>query len=334
MPLAAWLAALGAALVLAALAGTVFGSVSLPVGEVVQVLLTRLGLREGVAPLSDTIVWTYRIPRVLAAAVVGAGLTVSGIALQGLVRNPLADPYVIGVSSGASFGAVLVLVFGSAAVFGLGVSSGAFAGAIATLLLVFLLAQRRGSFSDSRLVLAGVALGYLASAGTSFLQLQAEPGQLSSLLFWTLGSVAGARWTTLLLPCAVILVCVALLLTRARALNAVSLGDDAAVAVGVDVRRERLVLLVLAALCTAVTVALAGGVGFVGLVVPHATRLLVGADHKRLLPCGVLLGAVFLVVVDLAARTVLSPLEFPLTVFTAVVGVPFFLFLMSRDKRA
>lgn len=329
-----WLAVLGVALVAAAILGVCLGSVALPLGDVGQVLLSRLGLADAASALNDTIVWEYRVPRVIAAGLVGAGLTVAGIALQGLVRNPLADPYVIGVSSGASFGAVLVMVLGSGALLGLGVSTGAFAGAITILVLVFLFAQRRGAFSDSRLVLAGVALGYLAAAGTSFVQLQAKPNQISGLLFWTLGSVAGARWNSLPVPAVAVTVCVLLLLTRARALNALSLGDDAAVAVGVDVRRERLLLLVLAALCTAVTVSLAGGVGFVGLIVPHATRLLVGADHRRLLPAGILLGATFLIVVDLAARTVGSPVEFPLTIFTAVVGVPFFLVLMAREKRA
>lgn len=224
------------------------------------------------------------------------------------------------------------MVFGSGALLGLGVSGGAFAGALVVVALVVLLAQRRGTFSDSRLVLAGVAIGYLASAATSFVQLQAEPGQLSGILFWTLGSVAGARWESPLVPGVAIAVCVVLLLTRARTLNALALGDDSAVAVGIDVRRERMLLLVMAALCTAVTVSLAGGVGFVGLIVPHATRLLVGTDHRRLLPAGILLGAGFLVLVDLVARTIASPVEFPLTIFTALVGVPFFLFLMLRDR--
>lgn len=319
-------------LLIVSLLGVALGSVSLPLSDVVQVLLSKMGLVQAGADLDVTIVWDYRVPRVLAAIVVGAGLTASGIALQGLVRNPLADPYIIGVSSGASFGAVLVMVVGSGAILGLGVPGGAFAGAVIVLALVVLLAQRRGVFSDSRLVLAGVAMGYLASAGTSFVQLQAEPGRLAGILFWTLGSVAGARWDSLLVPGIVITACVLLLLTRARALNALALGDDAAVAVGVDVRRERMLLLLVAALCTAVTVSLAGGVGFVGLIVPHAARLLVGADPRRLLPAGILLGGVFLVLVDLVSRTIASPVEFPLTIFTAVVGVPFFLFLMLRER--
>lgn len=318
---------LGVLVVLAVCAG----SVPLSPGDVLSAVLERTGIGTHPPDLAATIVWDYRLPRVLAAMLVGAGLTASGIALQGLVRNSLADPYVIGVSSGASFGAVLVMVYGSAAVLGVGVAGGAFAGAAVVLVLVFAFAQSRGSFTDERIVLSGVALGYVAMAGTSFLQLQARPGQITGILFWTLGSVAGARWESLPVPTAVVLACLAWLLAHGRTLNALALGDDAGVAVGVDVRTSRLQLLIVAALCTAVTVSLAGGVGFVGLIVPHITRLLVGADHRRVLPAGVLVGAIFLVAVDLVARTIGSPQEFPLTVFTALVGGPFFLLLMRRQ---
>lgn len=332
MPLAVWLTALGTVLVAVVVLGVRIGSVPLSLDEVVAAVLAEMGIREPASSLSSTIVWEYRLPRVLAAVIVGAGLTVSGIALQGLVRNPLADPYMIGVTSGASLGAVLVMVFGTGAMLGLGVSTGAFAGATLTLFLMFAFAQHRGSFTDNRLVLAGVALGYVAMAITSYVQLQASPGQVTGILFWTLGSVAGARWDSLPVPALVIVACVLWLLTQGRALNALALGDDAAVAVGIDVRRQRLLLLVVTAMCTAVTVSLAGGVGFVGLIVPHAARLLVGADHRRRLPAGALLGAVFVVAVDLAARTIGSPQEFPLTLFTALIGGPFFLFLMQRER--
>ncbi|WP_245633821.1 FecCD family ABC transporter permease [Amycolatopsis jejuensis] len=332
LPLGGWVALLALILLAVAVLGVCVGSVPLPVGDVVQVVLAKVGIGTPTSPLNAVIVWDYRIPRVIAAMTAGAGLTVSGIALQGLVRNPLADPYVVGVSSGASFGAVLVMVAGGGALLGLGVPAGAFAGAVLVLTLVFLFAQRRGAFTDNRLVLAGVALGYIAAAGTSFVQLQAKPGQLTGILFWTLGSVSGARWNSLPIPVTVILVCVLWLLTQGRALNALSLGDDAATAVGVHLRRLRLSLLLVAALCAAVTVGIAGGVGFVGLIIPHAARLLVGADHRRVLPVGALLGAVFLVAVDLVARTAGSPHEFPLTIFTALAGGPFFLFLMQRER--
>ncbi|WP_342365721.1 FecCD family ABC transporter permease [Plantibacter sp. CFBP 8775] len=332
-PLAWWLAATVCVTVVVALLAIGFGSVNISADRVIAVLCANLTRRAaGLDPLDQQIVWELRVPRVLMAAVVGASLALAGAALQGLLRNPLADPFIVGVSSGASLGAVLVMSFGSGALFGLSTPAAAFIGALVLLLLVFAFAQRSGSFTDIRLVLSGVALGYVAMAGTSFAQLQAEPGQVRGILFWMMGSVAGARWETLALPTVALLGAGAWLLIQARGLNALALGDDDAVAVGVDLRRFRLGLLLVAALLTAVTVAVAGGVGFVGLIVPHAVRMLVGADHRRLLPVSALSGAVFLVLVDLVARTIGSPNEYPLTIFTALVGGPFFLWLMRSPE--
>lgn len=332
---AAWVLTLSALTLLAAVWGVCVGSVHVAPQRVVDVVWANLsGHRDATQPLEQMIVWDLRVPRVLMAALVGAGLSLAGAALQGLVRNPLADPYVIGVSSGASLGAVLVMTFGSAAVFGLSVSAAAFVGAVVLLAAVFLFAQRAGSFTDVRLVLAGVALGYVAMAGTSFTQLHAEPGQIRGILFWTMGSVAGARWDGLLVPAIVVVAAGGWLLTQSRGLNALALGDDDAVAVGVDLRTFRLALLVVSALLTAVTVSIAGGVGFVGLIVPHAVRLAVGADHRRLLPVCAVAGALFLILVDLAARTIGSPNEYPLTVFTALIGGPFFLWLLRGSVRS
>ncbi len=319
-------------MLVAAVAGICLGSVTVPLGEVGSVLVARL---TGAAPppgAADYVVWQLRIPRVLLGAVVGAALALAGAALQGLVRNPLADPYVLGVSSGAAFGAVLVMALGSGALLGVSVPAAAVVGAVAVLVAVYTFAQRAGSFTDARLVLAGVALGYVAMAGTSFVQLNVEPGQIRGILFWTMGSVAGARWDGLAVPTLVVLVVGGWLLTRARGLNALALGDDDAVAVGIDVRAFRVGLLVAASLLTAVAVSVAGGVGFVGLIVPHAVRMLVGGDHGRLLSASALAGALFLVLVDLVARTVGSPNEYPLTIFTALVGGPFFLWLMRGER--
>lgn len=329
VPLLLWMTSLVIALAVVAVAAVAVGSVSVPPAQVLSTVAANLGWTHGsIDPLHQQIVWELRAPRVLLAGIVGAGLALAGAALQGLLRNPLADPYIIGVTSGASLGAVLVMTFGSAAVLGLTTPAAAFVGAIGLLALVFAFAQRSGSFSDMRLVLSGVALGYVAMAGTSFAQLHAEPGEIRGILFWMMGSVAGARWNTLLVPFVVITLTSTWLLTHARGLNALALGDDDAVAVGLDLRRFRLSLLVASALLTAVAVAVAGGVGFVGLIIPHAMRLLVGADHRRLLPISAVAGAVFLILVDLVARTIGSPNEYPLTVFTALLGGPFFLWLM------
>lgn len=329
---AATLLVLTAALAVLLVVAISLGTVTIPLGTVWGDLAGHLGGGpDRIDPLTDQIVWTLRLPRVLLAAVVGAGLAVSGVALQGLVRNPLADPYVLGVSSGASLGAVLVLAFGSAALAGLSVSGAAFAGALLSLGAVFVLSGRSARMTDSRLVLAGVAVGYLAMAATSFVQLRAPAGQVRGILFWLMGSVAGAAWSDLGLPAAVIAVCTGWLTAQGRSLNALAVGDDDAAALGVDVRRLRVGLLVVSALLTATAVAVAGGVGFVGLLVPHGARLVVGADHRRLLPTSALTGAVFLVAVDLVARTVDRPNEYPITVFTAALGAPFFLWLLGRE---
>ncbi|PPG28602.1 ABC transporter permease [Pseudoclavibacter sp. RFBG4] len=324
-----WMLYLSVAAAITAVLAVSIGSVQVSPTAVLSVVSANLsGDFTGVDPLHQKIVWELRAPRVLLAGVVGAGLSLAGAALQGLLRNPLADPYIIGVSSGASFGAVLVMTFGSSVLLGLTTSAAAFLGAVGLLALVYAFAQRSGSFSDMRLVLSGVALGYVAMAGTSFAQLQAEPGEIRGILFWMMGSVAGARWDTLLVPVLVIVGTGVWLLSHARGLNALALGDDDAVAVGLNLRRFRLNLLVTSALLTAVAVSVAGGVGFVGLIIPHAMRLLIGADHRRLLPITAVAGALFLISVDLVARTIGSPNEYPLTIFTALVGGPFFLWLM------
>ena len=322
---------LGVALVVALLVSISLGTVTLPVGDVWRVIGHHV-LRTGGEPdvLQDQIVWSIRTPRVLLAAVVGMALSVAGVALQALVRNPLADPYVLGVSSGASLGAVLVMGYGSAIV-GLSASGGAFAGALLSLVTVFVLAQRSGQLADTRLILAGVAISYLAMAGTSLVQLRADPTQVRGILFWLMGSVAGAKWEQLGLPAVVMVVVAAYLLLQGRNMNALAVGDDDAAALGVDVHRLRIGLLVASSLLTAVAVAVAGGVGFVGLMVPHAARLIVGSDHRKLLPVAALAGGVFVVLVDLATRTIDRPNEYPITVFTAALGAPFFLWLLRRD---
>lgn len=321
------------ALGIAVLTAVSVGTVSMPPGVVWQVVSSHLfGDTAGLDPLSDQIIWQYRTPRVLLAALAGAGLAVAGVCLQALVRNPLADPYVLGVSSGASLGAVLVLSYGSAALAGLGVAGAAFLAALATLAAVFALAQRAGRLEATRLVLAGVATAYLTTAATSYVQLQANPNELRGIMFWLLGSVSGATWAALRIPALIIAVALPWLIFQARALNALTTGDDSATTLGVAVHRLRIELLVVSALLTATVVAVAGGVGFVGLMIPHMVRLVVGPDHRRVLPVVAVGGALFLVLVDLGTRAIDPPNEYPLGVFTAALGAPFFLWLLRRNK--
>jgi iron complex transport system permease protein len=309
------------------------GAVTVPVGDVWRIIWHHLtGGGTVTDPAMDPIVWNFRTPRVVLAALVGAGLAVAGVVLQAVVANPLADPYVLGVSSGASLGAVLVITLTSGALGGLGVSSAAFLGAAAAAALVFLLGQKQGRLAPTRLVLSGVAVGYLFLAATSYLQLRATPTELRTVMFWMLGSVAGAQWGQLPVVTTVVLTTTVVLALFGRRLNALLVGDESATALGVDVHRLRAVLLALSSLVTGTVIAVAGGIGFVGLMIPHLVRLTTGADHRRLLPQAALVGAVYLVVVDLLSRTVNRPNELPLGILTALFGAPFFLWLLRRNK--
>jgi iron complex transport system permease protein len=328
------LAGLSGALVLSIAFAIATGTVSVPLGRVVEILWGHLSAdATGLDPLNDQIVWDFRTPRVLLAALAGGGLSLAGVCLQALVRNPLADPYLLGVSSGASLGAVIAFTTGGALVAGLGVTGAAFAGSLLSLVVVFVMAQRGGRLLGSSLVLAGVAVAALGNAATGYLQLQASPTELRRVMFWLLGSVSGAKWADLGVPAATIVLAAVWLLTQGRSMNALSVGDDTAAGLGVNVHQLRVLLLVAASLLTATVVSVAGGIGFVGLIVPHAARLVVGPDHRKVLPVSLLTGAVFLVLVDLVTRTIDEPNEMPIGIFTAVLGAPFFLMLLNNRKK-
>jgi len=329
------LAALAAGLVMALVLGISVGSVNLPLGQVWGVVWAYASGRGTQAdPLLGQVVWDIRTPRVLLAALAGAGLSVAGVALQALVRNPLADPYLLGVSSAASLGAVLVPALAGTALGGLagalGITGAAFAAAMLSALLVYALAQRAGRLLDSWLVLTGVAVGYLCTAATTFVQLQLNPTELQGMMFWLMGSVAGASWADLGVPALLIVSCVLWLTLQARTLNALLAGEEAAIAIGVPVAAVRIGLLVIGSLLTATVVSVVGGIGFIGLMIPHMVRFVVGADHRRVLPVSLLSGALFLVLVELAARIADRPNELPVGIFTTGLGVPFFLWLLRR----
>ncbi|MBA3471162.1 MAG: iron ABC transporter permease [Herpetosiphonaceae bacterium] len=314
------------------------GPVPIPAGRVWSIVgqhLTSNWITVDWPAFQDTIVWDIRLPRVLLGALVGAGLAVVGTTMQALVRNPLADPYLLGVSSGASVGAVCVMLLGIS-LFGVySLSLAAFAGAFAAFMLVYVLARQNGRMSTGRLMLAGVAVGYVLSAITSFLIYNADDGeQVRSVLFWMLGGLGGARWEFLTLPLVVLVVGIAWLLGQARTLNALLVGEETAASLGVDVTRFRKHTFALTSLLTGVLVAVSGGIGFVGLMLPHIVRLLVGTDHRRVLPVVALVGAIFLVWVDVLARTLVAPEEMPLGIITALLGAPFFLWLMRRNSDA
>ncbi|MGW5850222.1 FecCD family ABC transporter permease [Streptomyces sp. NPDC055254] len=329
---------LTAALLGSAVAGLALGPVRIAPGQVVDIVLGGLSGRRPTGAFA-TIVWDVRAPRVILGAVVGAGLAVAGAVLQALVRNPLADPFLLGASSGASAGAVLVIVLGSGtgvlAVAGqLGVPLAAFAGSLAALVAVYALARRGGSLTTGRLILAGVAVQYVLSALTSLvLVLAAQPDQVRTVLFWTLGGLGGARWDELALPAAALLLGTGLLVALARPLDLLLAGEEGAQTLGLDTARFRAAVFVLTSLVIGVLVAYSGAIGFVGLMVPHAARMVVGAGHRALLPVSALGGAVFLTLADLLARTAAAPEEIPVGVVTALVGGPFFLWMLRRSTR-
>jgi iron complex transport system permease protein len=324
--------ALGVALIASLLVGISIGTVTLPLNVVWKVVGNHLGWSDGsVTAVQDQIIWEFRTPRVLLAAVVGAALSVAGACLQVLARNGLADPYVLGVSSGAALGAVVAISIGSSALGGLGASGAAFVFSLLTLTLVFVFAQQRGRISPTRLVLAGVAVSYLATAATSYVQLSVNPNELRGTMFWILGSLASASWNDLRWPTVTIVVALSWLMARARSMNVMATGDDTANSLGVDVNRFRIELLVISSLLTATAVSVSGGIGFVGLMVPHAARFVVGPEHRRMLLVCALGGAVFMVLVDLLSRIVDRPNELPVGIFTAALGAPFFLLLLRRS---
>lgn len=286
------------------------------------------------------VITSIRLPRVLFAVIIGATLSVCGLGIQGLFRNPLADAGFIGISSGASLAAVITLVLGTT-IFGflpksimpylLSISS--FLGAFITTLIVYFLAQNNGRTLITTMLLSGFAITALVMAITNFITLSASESQLRSITFWNMGSLAGANWTHLLVILPFTLICIIGLPMFAKALNALSLGETNAMYLGMPIERMKYYIIILSALGVGACVSVSGVIGFVGLVVPHISRKIIGSDHKVLFPATILLGALILLIADLFCRTIISPVELPIGVATAFIGAPFFLYLIIKEKR-
>jgi iron complex transport system permease protein len=278
----------------------------------------------------ESIVWDIRFPRALLAALVGAGLGITGAALQSVTRNPLADPHLLGISSGGAFGAIAALLHTGLFLGLLTVPLMAFGGALVATLIVLAIARLTGATSADRLVLAGVAVSFIIMAGANVLIFLGDPKATHTVVFWMLGGLGLAQWSHLLYPLAVLLPAGLWLWTQAPALNAMSLGDETAASLGIPVARFRLSVFVAGALITGVMVAFSGLIGFVGLMMPHLVRFIAGGDNARVLPLSALLGAIFLVAADTVARVVMAPEDMPIGVVTGLVGGLFFLWLMAR----
>jgi iron complex transport system permease protein len=321
-----------------AVLGVAFGSVAIPPITVVKLLLAQLPFAQVTAdwPQSyESIILQIRVPRVLLVALTGASLAVSGGTYQGLFRNALADPYLIGVASGAGLGAICAVAFGwDTLPFGSYVIPlSAFAGALLTVLLVYALSRVGRSTPSTTLILAGVAMGTLATSLATFIMLSVN-NQAVRVLSFLLGGYGGGGWDSVIaiLPFAVFGFIV--MLAYARPLNILLFDEEQARSLGIDVERVKTILIAAATLSTSAAVAFSGLIGFVGLVVPHAVRLLSGPDHRRLLPWSALAGAGFLMLADLFARTIQAPRELPLGIVTAIAGAPFFLYLLRRARNA
>lgn len=330
-----WTVALAIGLLVSAVLTIGIGPVTIAPATILQVVAHHLGISPdaALARSDDTIIWNVRIPRVLLGIAVGAGLALCGAALQAMVRNVLADPYILGISGGASTGAAGAILFGLGAGVGqYALPVSAFLGALAASLVVFVVSRAGGRVTSLRLLLSGVAVGYALSAATSFLIFASDSAEGSrSVMFWLLGSLGLARWDIVLATViAVVGVTLVSLLINGRRLDAIAAGDETAVTLGLSPARTRVVMLVIVALCTGAVVAAAGAIGFVGLVIPHLARRLVGSVHSRMLPVTALLGSLFLIWADALARTVMQPRELPIGILTAVVGAPFLLILVRR----
>ena len=331
---------LAAAAIVSMVTAAGLGPVSVSPGETVRILVGRIPLIGGIIPetwepLEQNIILGLRLPRVCLGMVVGASLAVCGVTMQALVRNELADPFILGVSNGSAAFATLGMLFGAFSFLGTySLSISAFIGSAVTIIFVYTISRVRGRINITQLLLSGVAISMIMDGVTNVITLSAPNALgLHNAEFWMAGSLAGARWAYLTLPLAVLVLCMLVLMLNYRGLNLLLLGDESAGALGVNVRRLQKLLVIVASLMAGVTIAVSGSIGFVGLMVPHFTRMIVGGDHKKVLPVSALLGGILVVWVDVAARTVIAPEELPVGILTAIIGGPIFIWMLKRSNR-
>lgn len=312
-------------LLITALAAALMGAFPIPALSLLQANLT---------PQEQAVLHSIRLPRVLLAVIVGAALAVSGAALQGLFRNPLADPGLIGIASGAALAVALMIVIigplpGILGLYGLSIA--AFMGGLLTSIVIFRFAGLTGASSVTYILLAGIAINALASAGTGFLAYLSDDQELRSLTFWTMGSLGGALWPGVLICASLVIPATFVLYRNAQRLNILLLGESEARHLGVDSERLKRNIIICTAISVGAAVAVSGIIGFVGLVIPHLIRLTLGPDHRLLIPASALLGAIILIIADTVSRTLLAPAEIPVGIFTSLIGGPFFLWLLIKQ---
>ena len=328
------------------LSGTIVGAIAIgstyiEPGEVYKVLLSKLSngalFSDAGTAMTQSIIWEIRFPRVLLGAICGAGLALCGVLMQCVTKNPIAEPYILGISSGASCGAVGVIVLGGISAIGINsISLGAFIGSIVSGVLVFAIGTQMGkTTSTTRLVLTGMAISTIFSALTNLLIYSADnSNQAKNALFWTIGSLGGAKWDVLLFPFITLVVVIIIAFIMSKSLDILLLGDDSAIILGINVKMVKSIILILATLLTSSLVAITGAIGFIGLVVPHISRTVAGSDHKKLIVLSSLIGPIFLILSDVIARGLFPPIEIPIGIITSLVGGPFFLYLISKKNYA
>ena len=332
------LVGLAAFLVFSILAAVTFGNADLSLKDVYSVILYKIFHIKSMASYSEgaihDVVWLIRLPRVLLALAVGMALSVCGVVMQAIVQNPLADPYVLGISSGASFGATLAIMLGIGSFLG-GNSVGlcAFIGAMLTSFAVIAIANMGGKATSAKLILAGMAISAVCSAFSNFvIYITNDKNAATEVMKWSMGSLAGASWSRVGVMLPVTLICVIIFWTQYRNLNLMLLGDDVSITLGTDLHRLRTFYLIVASVMIGFAVYCAGVIGFVGLVIPHVIRILFGTDHRRLLPLSALLGASFLIWCDVACRVILKNSEMPIGVLVSIIGAPCFIYLLVRKS--
>lgn len=329
---------LSAGLIVSILAAISFGNAELSLRDVYRVVLFELFGVKGYAAYGagavHDVVWLIRFPRVLLGVAVGMGLSVCGVVMQAIVKNPLADPYVLGISSGASLGATTAILFGFGAMFGTNsVGVMAFLGAMLTSFGVLLIANLGGRANAGKLILAGMAVSSVCSAFSSFtLYLANDKNGMAEVTYWTMGSLGGAKWENVGVILPVMVAGTLFFWTQFRSLNLMLLGDEVSITLGTNLHRVRTVYMILASLMVGFAVYCAGMIGFVGLIIPHVIRMLFGTDHRRMIPLSALLGAIFLVWADVICRSILKNAEMPIGIFVSLIGAPCFIYLMARKS--
>ncbi|MDD7738643.1 MAG: iron ABC transporter permease [Fusicatenibacter sp.] len=329
-----------AALFISFIVGVVIGAVHVDPDWILKIVVNEISGREVFQPewssSNEAIIWELRIPRVLLALLVGVGLSLSGVLMQALTKNSLADPYVLGISSGASAGAVLVIMTSALAFMPkYRTMAGAFAGAVLAIIIAVKCATIHNRVTATQLVLSGVAVSALFSAITNvIIYCSPESSKTKTALFWMVGSLSGATWEQVIAISVICLVCVVLMLLLSSSLDVLMLGDETASNLGLNIRRIKFLIIILCTVLTGSIVAVSGVIGFVGLVIPHIARLFVGSTHRKLIPATILIGGVFVIWSDIISRVIVAPEELPIGVVTSCIGAPFFLWLLRKNSRS